>query len=153
GEGVTDAGAAAFFGEKGLIVVAAVHGAVVEERANSAEADETKTVAVIDGTRSEKREAGPAAVVDGQIGDGFFVDYVGEILRGRVDDGNFCGDFDGGAGGSDAKLGRDFGDAANLDDYLLRPIRRETGSFNRYCVCCWSELADTKISCVVRGRG
>src|SRR3954470_2871839 len=60
---VRNTGATALFGEECLIVVATIHGVVIEQARNSAEANQTKR-AVGNCAWGKNREVRPAATVD-----------------------------------------------------------------------------------------
>src|SRR5947207_8911811 len=63
---VAKTGAAFFFGEEGLIVIATIDGVVVQQSRNSAEADQAE-VTIRDGTWSQQPKIRPARTSDGQV--------------------------------------------------------------------------------------
>src|SRR5688572_7404504 len=77
---IAQTGAAAFFAEERLVVVAAVNGVVVEQAGNAAETDQPEATV---GNRAgrQNREVGPAAAVDRQFVDLGLIDVGGELLR------------------------------------------------------------------------
>src|SRR6185503_14318076 len=81
---VTDARAAAFFGEERLIIVAAVDGVVVQQPGDATETDQTEgTVRHCAGR--QQREVRPTTTVDRQLVNRSLVDVAGEVLLRGID--------------------------------------------------------------------
>src|SRR5215510_5540894 len=63
---IVDPSTSAFFGEEGLVVVAAIHGVVVQQSGDAAETNQTK-VRVGNGARREQRKIRPALAINRQF--------------------------------------------------------------------------------------
>ena len=153
GGGITNASSAAFFGKEGLIVVAAINGVVVQKSAHATETDQSEAAGIVDRARSEQREAGPAAAVNGQVFDGYLVDSGGKFLGVSVDLRGLRADHDSCASRTDVEARGNLRDATDLHDDLLGPEWSKALHFNGNGVRGGLELADAEIAGVIGHDG
>ncbi len=81
---IRNARAAALFSEEGLIVVAAIHGVVVQEARDAAKTDQAKS-AIRNRTGRENSEVRPATPIDWGFIDRRLINVAGKILLSSID--------------------------------------------------------------------
>jgi hypothetical protein len=89
---IADACASAFLCEEGLIVVASVDRAVIQQSRDAAKANQTKCT-VRHCARRQQSKVGPTATVDRQLVNRRLIKVAREVLLGSVDNRGFSGDF------------------------------------------------------------
>ena len=92
GGGIAGPGTAPLFGKEGLIVICAVDGYIIQQRALAAETEQTITVRVVHNTRRQQRITGPAIVADRKIVKDLLIDNAGKIRISGVDQRRGAGD-------------------------------------------------------------
>ena len=147
--GIADPGPPAFFGEKCLIVVSAIDGVVVQQRADTAKTQQPKSAGIIDHPRRKKSKVRPASSINWQIVDRRLIHNGSELRRIGVYLCSFRRYLNHRAGRFYIQSRQKFRDAANVDNNFLGFVIGEPGSFDRNGVCSRLQLACSEISRVI----